>query len=291
MRMTKSAILGVLIGSALLAACSPSGTAVSDPTLPCEAGSTAKSAVDGMVMQCVPAGAFTMGAEGERGWEFMQPVHEVTLDAYWIDRTHVTNRQYQLCEQAGACDPPNSTSSRTREEYYGNPEFDDFPVIWVSWLDADAYCTWAGRSLPTEAQWEKAARGTDGRFYPWGNYPLDGELPAGASSPDDLLNMKAEGGDTTKVGSYPLGASPYGVLDMAGNAWQWVADWYADDYYKVSPASNPTGPDSGEARVIRGGAFEVDGFFFEYSGDSMNRRGITPDDSADIAGFRCALSP
>ena len=136
---------------------------------------------------------------------------------------------------------------------------DDHPVVQVSWFDAEAYCAWAGGSLPTEAQWEKAARGTDGRTYPWGSV-FDGTWL-------NYCDASCEGGDTAfddgyrftaPVGSYPAGASPYGALDMAGNVWEWTADWYDDGYYAVSPASNPTGPDSGQYRVLRGGSWNHD---------------------------------
>ncbi len=162
------------------------------------------------------------------------PQHTVYLDAFWIDRTDVTNNMYASCVSTGACTAPISTTSSTStiiSSYYGNSAFDNYPVIWVTWYDATAYCKWAGRQLPTEAQWEKAARGTDGRIYPWGN-----------TAPDDtLLNYNASIGDTTAVSSYLRGASPYGALDMAGNVWQWVNDWYSDTYYRSSSSSNPLG--------------------------------------------------
>ena len=169
--------------------------------------------------------------------------HKVYLDAFWIDRTEVTNAMYAMCVLAKKCPVPNKTSSLKRSDYYSNPLYADFPVINVTWTYADAYCTWAGRRLPSEAEWEKAARGTEGKDYPWGN-----TMP-GCS----LLDYSRCVGDTVAVGSYPLGASPYGALDMAGNAWEWVNDWYSNTYYNDSLRNNPLGPASGNGRVVRGG--------------------------------------
>ena len=215
-----------------------------------EAGSQKVSPSDGMVMRYVPAGKFQMGySEGKKDEE---PVHTVYLDAFWIDQTEVTNAMYRKCEEAGVCERPTQATyalkrinSATRDDYYINPEYDDFPVIYVNWSQASIYCEWAGRRLPTEAEWEKAARGTDGRIYPWGN-----------ESPNlDLANFGGFIGDTTAVGSYPAGASPYGALDMAGNAWEWVNDWYSPEYYNNSPRRNPQGPDNGAFHIERGGCW------------------------------------
>jgi formylglycine-generating enzyme required for sulfatase activity len=193
------------------------------------------SAPPGMVY--IPAGEFIMGSD--EGDSDERPVHTVYLDAFHIDRTEVANAQYQACVEAGACDAPSNTT------YYDNSNYAQHPVVHVSWDDADAYCRWAGKRLPTEAEWEKAARGTDGRRYPWGN-----------SEPDcNKANYNDCVGLTTEVGSYPAGASLYGVLDMAGNVWEWVADWYDPGYYSQSPTRNPPGPDSGELRVLRGGSW------------------------------------
>ncbi len=164
-----------------------------------------------------------------------EPIHQVYLDAFWIDQTEVTNVMYSKCVQDGKCNPPTSTKSYTRADYSGNSQFDNYPVIFISWHDADTYCSWADRRLPTEAEWEKAARGTDARAYPWSNDPPN----------TDLLNYKHAFEDTTAVGQFPKGASPYGALDMAGNVWEWTADWYGETYYAVSPESNPSGPESG----------------------------------------------
>lgn len=228
-------------------------------------GSTQVSPMDGMVMNYVPAGPFGMGstyehADGDckeytrklsnydcyQDWFSNElPFHTVELDAYWIDQTEVTNSMYALCVQAGACQPPGHTNSDTRTSYYDNPEHKDFPVIYTSWFDAEDYCTWAGRRLPSEAEWEKAARGTTEQVYPWGDMPAD----------ETLLSFNIPGNDTNAVGKLPLAASPFGALDMAGNVWEWVSDWYQSDYYAQSPINNPQGPPSGDYRVIRGGSF------------------------------------
>ena len=199
-------------------------------------GNTWTRPADGMVMVYVPEGNFTMGTT-EKPAE--QPIHQVYLDAYWIDRTEVTNALYAKCVEAGKCLPPELNNSITHPSYYGNPQYSDYPVIYVNWKQAQAYYEWSGARLPTEAQWEKAERGTDGRLYPWGN-----ALPT-----KDLENFNKIVGDTTAVGSYPSGASPYGALDMAGNVWNWTADWYGDTYYASSPSSNPQGPSTGIYRV------------------------------------------
>ncbi|HZU87211.1 MAG TPA: SUMF1/EgtB/PvdO family nonheme iron enzyme [Anaerolineaceae bacterium] len=208
------------------------------------------SPLDGMQLLCVPAGKFLMGSDPTKDvnayYEDEKPQHSVYLDAYWIDQTEVTNAMYQNCVQAGVCRVPKSNESYTHPNYYGNESYADYPVIGVAWEDAQAYCTWAGRRLPSEAQWEKAARGTDGRIYPWGN-----------NHPDDtMLNYRMSGtdGDVVKVGSYPNDTSPYGALDMGGNAYEWVADWYDEFYYSASPLENPIGPLSGEYHIMRGGS-------------------------------------
>ena len=176
------------------------------------------SSVDGMEMVYIPAGEFFMGAQENDpdAGKVEKPGHWLYLSIYWIDRTEITNAMYERCVKAGDCQPPEKTSSKTRPAYYGEPRYQDYPVIYVSWEDALAYCRWAGRRLPSEAEWEKAARGTESWLYPWGNIPPD----------IHKANFNALLGDTTKVGAYPAGASPFGVLDMAGNVSEWVADWY-----------------------------------------------------------------
>jgi eukaryotic-like serine/threonine-protein kinase len=214
---------------------------------PAPAASPQVSDKDGMTLLDVPAGEFKMGAASSdtQASSDEKPQHTVYLDAFWIDQIEVTNAMYAKCVAAGACRASASTKSDTRASYYGNPQFDTYPVMYVSWDDARQYCTWAGRRLPTEAEWEKAARGTDGPLYPWGNQPPD----------KTRLNYNSEVVDTTQVGAYPAGASPYGALDMAGNVWEWVADWYDEKYYTDSPDRNPAGPTSGEYRVLRGGSW------------------------------------
>jgi formylglycine-generating enzyme required for sulfatase activity len=233
---------------------------------------------DGATLVYVPEGEFTMGSDMNLD---EQPIHKVKLDAFWIDQFEVTNEQYAACVSSGGCTPPSNTSSNTRSSYYGNFEFDKFPVIYVSWNDAVAYCEWAGRRLPTEAEWEKAARGTDQRTYPWGN----------DSPNNDLLNFNNSIGDTTKVGNYPNGASPYGALDMAGNVWEWVNDWYQNDYYASlgDSVSNPQGPLNGDSKVLRGSSWSYSYNFIH----SAIRQGYNP--SVTNArhlniGFRCARS-
>jgi formylglycine-generating enzyme required for sulfatase activity len=225
-------------------------------------------------MMYVPAGDFTMGSDDGESNE--KPVHTVYLDAFWIDKFEVTNALYKKCVDAGKCQQPSSPKSSTRDSYYGNSSFDNYPVIYVSWDDANAFCAWVGKRLPTEAEWEKAARGTDGRVYPWGN-----------SFDKNLLNSPEGGkGDTTAVGSYLGGASPYGALDMAGNVWEWVADWHGPNYYASSPRNNPKGSSSGQYqfRVLRGCSWDHGQNYVRAS----YRGSYPPDARYNYIGFRCA---
>jgi formylglycine-generating enzyme required for sulfatase activity len=268
------------------------------PTPALGIGSKIISDKDGMTLVYVPAGEFTMGSDDvpssddqSPSYYDNRPQHPVVLDAYWIDQTEVTNRQYALCVTEGACSRPANLNSPMRSSYYGDPQFDNYPVIHMEWGMAKAYCEWAGRRLPTEAEWEKAARGTDMRIYPWGNTPPK----------DSLLNYNSTNHDTTEVGKYPEGQSPYGAYDMAGNVWEWVHDWHDPAYYLGSPLSNPMGPDSGnppnETRVLRGGSWyyldgslrsDVRSFALEkYENTSIYGR--TPYGLGTV-GFRCAVS-
>lgn len=213
--------------------------------------------IDGMEMIEIPQGEVWIGCNesNNAGFACMAdelPLHQVLVDGFWIDKYEVSNAQFALCVQAGVCEQPYYQRSATRQDYYANPDFSDYPRVAVSWLEAQAYCQWAGGRLPTEAEWVRAARGDDQRVYPWGD-----ELPT-----CDLTNTLDENtgrlcvGDTAPVGSYPLGASPFGVMDLAGNVWEWNADWYHKDYYSFSPRENPQGPGMGGTRVVHGGGFD-----------------------------------
>ncbi len=257
------------------------------PTPTLGIGSTEISPKDGMILLYVPAGNFLMGSTNSdaNALPDEKPQHTVYLDAFWIDQTDVTNAMYAKCVRASACNKPEAINSFNSSNYYGNSKFDNYSVTWVTRDDATTYCKWAGRQLPTEAQWEKAARGTDGRIYPWGN-----------NAPDNtLLNYNWLGVGTTAVGSYPKGASPYGALDMEGNVWQWVADWYSDTYYQSSPSSNPLGPDLGKDYMVRGGflydylSVKVDAVRSAVRTESTGLNG-DPGASSDLTGFRCVRS-
>lgn len=240
-------------------------------------GTVITSTIDGVALVYVPAGEFLMGSTVEQDISAVadeKPQHRVSVNAFWLDRTEVTNAAYTQCVMAGDCPPPPQLSSATRSIYYTDTQFADYPVIYVSWYDARAYCKWAGRRLPTEAEWEKASRGIEGQLYPWGNAPPDASL----------LNFDRGVGDTIKAGRYRDGASPYGALDMAGNVWEWVADTYRSDYYMNSPTANPTGPDAGSLKVFRGGAWDEPGWFVR----AATRASGNPHNSFPDVGFRCA---
>ncbi len=238
----------------------------------------------GQTLVYVPAGEFTMGNDISDA-----PIHTVYLDAFWIDQTEVTNKQYKACVDAGTCEPPSDISSHAHPSYYGNSEFDNYPVMYVNWDKANRYCkvwTETGGSLPTEAQWEKAAQDDDRRTYQR-TYPWGEDISCEKANYYDYDGNKSCIGDTTPVGSYPDGASFYGAYDMAGNVWEWVNDWYSDTYYKNSSSSNPQGPDTGQYRVLRGGSW--------YDNDSYarsaSRDGYDPSFTNLSIGFRCARSP
>ncbi|WKZ36994.1 MAG: formylglycine-generating enzyme family protein [Anaerolineales bacterium] len=198
-------------------------------------------------------------------------MQEVYLDSYYIDSYEVTNAAYRVCVEEGGCARPYSTKR------FDSSSYANHPVAFVDWNQAKTYCEWRGTQLPTEAQWEKAARGVDGRTYPWGE-GID----------CDKANYDKECvGDTTEVGSYESSKSPYGLYDMAGNVWEWVNDWYSDVYYQSSPLNNPLGPDDGELRVQRGGSWSSGDFlaqsFLRLYGDPVEKNYVS-----GFYGFRCA---
>jgi formylglycine-generating enzyme required for sulfatase activity len=264
-------------------------------------GSTRVSEADQMVEVYIPAGEFIMGTNdneaitttvGGRAYPEI-PAHTVYLDSYWIDKYEVSNGQYALCVEAGACQPPFIPTSYSRKEYYGNPEYSNYPVIWVKWEMARTYCEWADRRLPTEAEWEKAARGTDGRKYPWGNEPSFRDPAFGerlnlcdVNCPKDFANPLYNDGyaDTSPVGNYPAGASPYGVMDMAGNVWEWNGSFIAPYPYDASDGREAA--EGNEERSWRGAAF-ANGYWWVRS--SVRYRSVINYWYYNL-GFRCASS-
>ncbi len=266
-----------------------SADAVAEDT---ESGTERVSPVDGMVQVFIPAGSFRMGALDANSAPDEIPDHQVTMSAFWMDKLEITNSMYMICVQAGACEPPVEFKSEKHDTYFNTDEFADFPVLFVTWGYAEDYCSWAGKRLPTEAEWERAARGDDFRNFPWGD-----ERPGSTQA-----NFNYSIRDVTRVGSFPAGASPYGVLDMSGNVWEWVSDFYDANYYSSSVAANPTGPlaavGNGHRHVIRGGSYqdvEKDirvasrGFASGPNPDASNMDSVEySGESSYKIGFRCA---
>lgn len=264
-----SAIQQPTVSSTVKDQTTPTNTGTLEPTIP---SLKAGIKIDTAMLIFIPAGSFTMGSDPNTDpyyWGAEAPPHEVYLDGYWIMQTEVTNSMYQEYVMQKACPLPANYGSRTRRIYYGNSEFADYPVIFVSYVHASSFCLWAGGRLPTEAQWEKAARSDDGRLFPWGNQ----------DPTEEHMNLSFD--DTLAVGKYPDGASPYGLLDMAGNVWEWTFDWFGASYYNVSQKENPLGPASGETRVIRGGSYgKAPGGV-----RVVVRTSLKPDETLDTLGF------
>ena len=255
-------------------ALTPSATSTPIPSLlPTPApGTESTREKDAVVMVFVPAGTFTMGSTDADpdAYSDEKPAHDVTLDAFWMDKFEVTNFQYAQCVNGGDCE---SSALAADTDYNGQTQ----PVVGVTWQDAYNYCQWAGARLPTEAEWEYAARGLENWLYPWGD-----QAPS-----CQLANFSDCVGRPADVGSYSEGASWVGALDMAGNVWEWVNDWHLNTYYKTSLDANPLGPDTGTWRVVRGGSWDNNWNNLR----AANRNGTTPTGSYYSVGFRCASAP
>lgn len=230
----------------------------------------------GVTMVLVPEGSFIMGTDGHDPWDIVaQPARDVTLPAYYIDKYEVSNDQYARCVEAGQCNSPTILGSKQRSSYFNNPQYADFPVIYVSWNNASQYCTWRGGRLPSEPEWEKAARGDDSRPYPWGEVTPDclfaNFWPTGACE-----------GDTVSVKSNPAGVSPYGAFNMSGNVAEWVHAWFS-----AYPGGNPSASkDYGQSnRVIRGGTY------FDSTNNIRTtvRKGLGLEAVQSYVGFRCVV--
>lgn len=222
----------------------------------------------------VPSGSFTMGADSTEAVDYA-PAHAIDLGGFWIHQAEVTNQQYAQCVANGKCSAPNSEPD---EEYrYGIPAYNNYPVVGVTWYQAQEYCTYIDARLPTEAEWEKTARGTEGKLYPWGD-----DKPT-----CDLLNYNdcLDPSEPDDVRSYNNGTSPFEAMDMSGNVFEWVSDWYQSDYYAVSPSSNPPGPGEGKKKVYRGGSYKTP----EDEILPVLRYSLEPEKHAADIGFRCVL--
>jgi len=235
----------------------------------------------------VPAGPFAMGVDHPRATD-EKPRRQIYLSAFAIDRREVSNAAFAAFvaatghRTAAEADTAAESEDGINWRQPRGPDSTadpDHPVVYVSWGDARTYCTWAGKRLPTEAEWEKSARGTDGRLWPWGS--------AFAAERANAWGDQDGHAELAPTGSFPAGASPYGALDLAGNVWEWCADWYGADYYATAPAKDPQGPASGRFKVLRGGSWINPGPVLR----SINRFEILPVERSPYIGFRCARSP
>ena len=279
------------LAAATLSAPVSTPTTVTEPTaIPVE---TTVRESDGMTMAHIPAGPFIMGSDDGEADE--APMHEVYLDSFWMDVTEITNEMYGLCVEEGSCKLPRQTGSYTQASYFGDPKFAEYPVVYVDWSMANAYCQWAGAHLPSEAQWEKAASGGDDRLFPWGDdWDVDQHKRlnfADGKNPETTSDVTLNDGfrENAPVGSFSAGKSPYGIYDLAGNVWEWVADWYDPAYYSSSPTNNPQGPAGPTSeitmRALRGGSWVAAN---EIVFHTSNRNGVDPTRSSESLGFRCA---
>lgn len=277
---------------AALTALAPTPSATPEPTVPPTPTPQPLITSTGSRMLFMPAGTFRMGVDEGEADE--QPSHLVYLDAYYIDETEVTNGAYAQCVEAEVCRPPARPGATYHPAYYGNSQYDNYPVIFVSWHQADTFCKWRGGRLPTEAEWEKAA-GFDPiqaikLRYPWGD-AFDGIRLnfCDANCTQAKRNSAFDDGhrDTAPVGSYPDGRSPIGVHDMAGNVMEWVADWYSYRAYRDSSDTNPLGPLTGDFRVLRGGSW----LSAQEEVATTARSSFDPTVSRANLGFRCASDP
>ncbi len=256
---------------------SPTRTSTSTPSpTPSITSLPAEVTVDGVTMMLIPAGEFTMGNNNGKPEE--QPAHPVYLDSYYIDKYEVTNNNYKKCVQENKCEEPLYSYSTQRKNYFSTLLYSNYPVIFVRWEMAKTYCEWRGARLPTEAEWEKAARGTDGQMYPWGD-----KFDCKYTNFDHCERFR----DTVPVTEFESGQNVYQVFNMAGNVWEWVADWYSDSYYKdyeeLTTKTPPEGPSTGTHRVIRGGGFNTPWESFQIT----NREGRDPTSPGSHVGFRC----
>jgi formylglycine-generating enzyme required for sulfatase activity len=273
-----------------------------EPTLPSEIISDQ----DGMVQIYIPAGEFIMGSDDEDAKKTVAggvaspeiPVNRVYLEGYWIDKYEITNAQYRLCVEQGPCIAPLLPDTFMGFPYYDNPEYADYPVIYVDYYMARDYCAWAGRRLPSEAEWAKAARGTDGRRYTWGDDPVTSERAnfCDVNCPKTHADPNYDDGyaETAPVGSFPAGASPYGVMDMAGNVWEWTST--IPQPYPYDRLDGREEPDlrardevvfgDGPQRVWRGGTWANGTWWLRAS----IRYHAVPGYWHNSLGFRCAAS-
>jgi formylglycine-generating enzyme required for sulfatase activity len=239
---------------------------------------------DGAPLVLIPAGEFLMGTllSNRDGGKDEYPARQVFLDAFYLDVYEITNARYLSFIQATGHRAPEHPRDKTLTLWQGGtvPEaFSDHPVVNVDWDDAHAYCAWAGRRLPTEAEWERAARGPTGRRFPWGDAEPTRLLA-------NYLNQWRNGGGLEPVGSHPKGAGPEGVQDLQGNVWEWVADWYDPRYYEKGPSRNPQGASHGRRKVIRGSGWESEAPLLR----SAHRLSSDPKNRNHSLGFRCAMT-